>query len=194
MRDVSPYREAAKLVSYTPETGVIINKKGVEIGYQLSNGYRYVNLLKKQLLIHKLGWFMHYGGFPGKRIRHLNGDKADNRISNLAEMDRKELTPERAKQLFEYRKGKLYRKFSVPGQKFCPNIPAGTLMATGYRFIHADGRGYLVHRIIWLMFNGKLPNDELDHINGDRTDNRIKNLREADRTTNCRDFHPNHGR
>ena len=42
-----------------------------------------------------------------------------------------------------------------------------------------DGKYYKVHRIIFLYHKGYLPNI-IDHINGDRYDNRIENLREAD--------------
>jgi hypothetical protein len=42
-----------------------------------------------------------------------------------------------------------------------------------------DGRQYLLHRLAWLYVHGSLPIDQIDHINGDTTDNRIANLREA---------------
>lgn len=47
------------------------------------------------------------------------------------------------------------------------------------------GKGYLVHRIIWLMETGEWP-DEIDHINGVPTDNRWVNLRSVSRSGNCR--------
>ena len=43
---------------------------------------------------------------------------------------------------------------------------------------------HLVHRLVWLYYTGSLPKNDLDHINGLRTDNRIENLRETTRGLN----------
>lgn len=56
----------------------------------------------------------------------------------------------------------------------------------GYRILSVDGTHYRAHRVIWLMMTGSWPSAHIDHINGDRTDNRWDNLREATNTENCR--------
>lgn len=48
---------------------------------------------------------------------------------------------------------------------------------TGYRTIRLGKKLYQAHRIAWLLVNGEWPALDIDHINGDRLDNRIANLR-----------------
>jgi hypothetical protein len=61
---------------------------------------------------------------------------------------------------------------------------AGWLTEKGYRRIGIDGRFYRAHHLAWLWAHGVWPVDELDHINGQRDDNRIGNLRESNRSGN----------
>lgn len=66
---------------------------------------------------------------------------------------------------------------------------AGTIESQGYRHVQIDGRVYKAHRIIWLMVYGEwveYPAYEIDHINGDRADNRLANLRKVTKSGNQR--------
>lgn len=54
----------------------------------------------------------------------------------------------------------------------------------GYRYIVIDGLAFFEHRLCWFLFYGVWPNDEIDHINHMRDDNRISNLRECSRSEN----------
>lgn len=56
---------------------------------------------------------------------------------------------------------------------------------SGYLRVSLGGKRYSCHRIIWVMLHGYEPN-EIDHINGDRTDNRAVNLREVSRRENMK--------
>ena len=53
-----------------------------------------------------------------------------------------------------------------------------------------DGRRYLAHRLAWFYVYGEWPRKGLDHINRDRLDNRIANLREADHAQNVQNRGP----
>ena len=61
---------------------------------------------------------------------------------------------------------------------------AGSLHSTGYVHISLCGRLYKAHRLAWLFVYGTWPTCHIDHINGDKQDNRIANLREATRSEN----------
>lgn len=57
----------------------------------------------------------------------------------------------------------------------------------GYWKLHGLGFTYKVHRIIWFLHNGKIPEGKfIDHINGNRSDNRIENLRVVSTELNSR--------
>lgn len=63
---------------------------------------------------------------------------------------------------------------------------AGAIDKNGYRRIWLDGRLYRAHRLAWMVCHGDWPAKFIDHINGNRLDNRIINLRDATKSDNCR--------
>lgn len=56
---------------------------------------------------------------------------------------------------------------------------AGCTSDHGYIRIAIDGVQHRAHRLAWLYMTGEWPAHQIDHINGTRDDNRIKNLRQA---------------
>lgn len=95
-----------------------------------------------------------------------------------------ELTRERLCELLDYNPetGVFSRRSSRGGVK--AGTPAGRIQTDGYRQILIDGKHYLAHRLVWFWHHGKWPDHEIDHIDHDKLNNRIENLRDVERHVN----------
>lgn len=71
----------------------------------------------------------------------------------------------------------------------CAGKRAGEISggASGYRICRILGQNIRTHRVMWAMKNMRWPEGHIDHINHDRSDNRIENLREV----SCAENHKN---
>jgi hypothetical protein len=65
-------------------------------------------------------------------------------------------------------------------------VPVNRLDGYGYKTLWIDGKWQKQHRLAWLYLYGRWPKDQIDHINGCRSDNRAANLREATLAENMR--------
>jgi hypothetical protein len=94
------------------------------------------------------------------------------------------LTQERLQELFTYdpKTGWFRNRFSRG--RACINCRAGAEAGHGYRRIIIDYNKYYEHHLAWFYTTGEWPG-EIDHIDGNRSNNAIANLRLCDRTENC---------
>ena len=96
----------------------------------------------------------------------------------------KHITPtqECLNELFEYRDGNFYWKKRT-SNRINIGDKAGTLCDRGYIRVFVNGKGYKLHRLIFLMRYGYLPKI-IDHIDGNTSNNKVENLREATQSQN----------
>lgn len=85
-------------------------------------------------------------------------------------------------QVFDYSNGCFYRKIKT--SNFAKLGKVGHINNHGYEIISVCGRQYLAHRLAWFYVYGVMPS-MIDHIDGDRANNKIENLRVCDCSTNA---------
>jgi hypothetical protein len=117
--------------------------------------------------------------------------------------DRNLPTPEELHNLLRYEPetGRLYWRERTPemysgpragatckrfNTKFAGAEAMASIDSNGYRHGYVWGSLQRTHRVICAMINGSWPTSDIDHINGDKTDNRAENLAEKSTQLNCR--------
>lgn len=98
------------------------------------------------------------------------------------------LTAELLRQELHYNPddGRFTRLKARGGRK--PGDAADYVGLSGYIEIDVCGRTYFGHRLAWLYVHGRWPKQSIDHINRDRADNRIANLRDVPHAINMRNL------
>jgi hypothetical protein len=95
------------------------------------------------------------------------------------------LTSSYIQSIFDYKDGNLYNK-DFRGPRAVKGGLVGSINPTnGYWRVQIKGKSYQLGRVIWAWHGNELnPKIEIDHINGDKLDNRIENLRATTRQQN----------
>ena len=104
----------------------------------------------------------------------------------MSKPPKRELTAERLRELLSYDpdSGLFTRLKQTAPHKGLAGSIAGCLNDHGYVLISVESHQYRAHRLAWLYMTGSWPEHEVDHINGQRDDNRWCNLRDVPRTIN----------
>lgn len=95
-----------------------------------------------------------------------------------------DLTCERLRELLSYNEATGQFRWRIQRQCVRDGAIAGGPDYKGYIRIKVDGRKYFAHRLAWLYVYGRWPVDLLDHIDRQRTNNAIANLREVSNQLN----------
>lgn len=90
------------------------------------------------------------------------------------------LTQEQVRELLNYDpETGVFTWKATTGSRAVAGTVAGSRHSQGYRSIMLFKRNYLAHRLAWLWVYGQFPENTIDHIDRDRTNNAMSNLREA---------------
>ena len=107
--------------------------------------------------------------------------------SNISKLRRKEssISVETLHRYFTYADGKIYWRLP-PSPKVRAGDEAKSKCTSGYLRVWLLGKMFRVHRVVFAMNRGRWPVGYLDHCDGDKTNNRIENLRECTSQQNNR--------
>ena len=97
---------------------------------------------------------------------------------------KKILTQERLKEVLRYCPDSGIFTWAINVSNVKAGSRAGSLKRNGYLSIRVDRVRYSAHRLVFLYTLGRMPPQQVDHINGIRNDNRLCNLRECSRSFN----------
>ena len=78
----------------------------------------------------------------------------------------------------------IFRWRMQPSRNVKAGAVAGSVNYLGYISIRMKRTAFMAHRLAWLYTHGVMPTHDIDHINGDKADNRIRNLRDVSRSVN----------
>jgi hypothetical protein len=94
------------------------------------------------------------------------------------------ITAERIREILDYDPETGVFRWRKSGKGRRGNKVAGSKQSFGYVRIKINGKEFRANRLAWLYVTGRWPENQIDHIYGNKADNRFVNLRQADIFTN----------
>jgi hypothetical protein len=99
------------------------------------------------------------------------------------------LSAERLRELLDYDpETGVFTWRGRPGNGVRAGAVAGRVLSTGYRSIKVDRVEHFAHRLVFLYVTGAWPQQEVDHVDCVKDNNRWANLRDVDHSTNKRNL------
>lgn len=147
-------------------------------------GHNFIRLskFKWDAAIHKLVTLYKFGYLPVGNVIHRDGNKCNNGFENLKELPilSEELTPDNIRDFFDYdeQSGYLIYKYNTIANEIGDNA-SGVIDSHGYKNIFMGEYSYKYHRVVWLWWYLKWPDNHIDHVDHDPLNNRISNLRDV---------------
>lgn len=100
-------------------------------------------------------------------------------------MAKTDLTAQRLRELLHYdRESGAFTWLVKPNRRIRLGAAVGCRLEGGYLRTRIDGGFHRLHRLAWLYVTGEWPANDVDHIDGDPTNNAFSNLRDVTRSVN----------
>lgn len=175
--------------------GKLVKRSNEGIAGGLSpSGSIVVTVNREVFSVKKIIWILHYGSLPTEGdIMFSDGDITNCKIDNLyhsVKVDFPEKYGSHLREYLEYDETSpsclRWKKIYAKGSTVKLGDAAGTLdCKDGYWRVHALGTHLKGHKAVWSMFHeGNQEGFQIDHIDGDRSNNKISNLRLVEPTVN----------
>ncbi len=179
-------KQVKEMIFYNSDTGEFFRKLKSGIKPIKPSGIKpVIKLAGKNYNLAKVAWYYTYEdeSIPWSMraaFGYKDGNPFNSQIANLVPLWKQSDTISRGRleELFSYNNetGQLIRKYTMGGQ--VPG-PITAEHSDGYIRVSIFGERFMLHNVMWIYHNGNIDKDNMyiDHINHDRKDNRISNLR-----------------
>lgn len=188
-----------ELLHYNPETGVFtwLTRRGGSLAGDIAGckgvtGRISIYVDNTPYAASRLAWLYVHGEFPHKDLRRKSKDLSDNRINNffdprlpMPKVVHSPLTSERLRELVNYDESTgVFTRRIVFGKTGKIGDVIGHTRPDGRIEVSIEGSVHLAHRVAWLYMTGEWPNEEIDHMDGNPSNNRFQNLRDISKVGN----------